>query len=154
MQITSIKFKGSANDPVSTMVEEKHQEYLAKAKRYKILYYVTRLTAGLSAGLLPFTLQYIDSTSSLLRQLPTALSVVVVVATVFDFVFSPKEKWALFSKATDLLAIAKIRAMGHYEQHAETLDLILNTESAALQQVMNLNDLVNKIEATHQQSAR
>lgn len=53
MQITSIKFKGSANDPVSKMVEEKHQEYLAKAKRYKILYYVTRLTAGLSAGLLP-----------------------------------------------------------------------------------------------------
>ena len=150
MQITTLKFKGSASDPVSKMVEEKHQEYLAKAKRYASLYYATRLAAGISAGLLPFALQYNDSISLILRQLPVALSVIVVLATAFDSVFNPKDKWVLFSKATDLLAIAKIKAMGQYEQYAETLNLILTTESAALQQVMNLNDLVNKIEATYQ----
>lgn len=154
MQIKLPDLGKSNNDPVSRMVEEKHQEYLVKAKRYALAYYVTRLSAGLSAGLLPFTLQYVGPTGSLLQRLPMALSIVIVVATVFDLVFGPKEKWILYSKATDLLAIAVLKAMGQYERYAESLDLILTTESAALQNIMNLNELVAKIEAAREEPAR
>ena len=134
-------------DPVARMIDDKHQEYVVGARRYQALYYATRLVSGLCAGLLPFALRDADPRLPFYQSVPTLLSLAVVVATVFDLVFGPKDKWALYSKATDLMAIARIRAAGRYEEYAESLELILNTETALLQQVMNLGEMVGKIEA-------
>jgi hypothetical protein len=71
-------------------------------------------------------------------------------------VFAPKDRWALFSKATDLLSLAKAKAFDgtEYTKYKEALDTLLNTESANLAQVINLNDLVSKIETAHSQVTR
>lgn len=141
-------FKLDTNSPVGKLVEEKHFEYVEKAKRYAVFYYTTRLLAGLSAAILPFTVGHTN-----LQSVSTALSVIIVVVTVFDLVFAPKDRWALFSKATDLLSLAKAKALdeAEYTKYKEALDTLLNTESANLAQVINLNDLVSKIETAHSQ---
>ena len=125
--------------PIEELVEKKHSEYLKKAKLFSISYYAIRLMAGLSAALLPFTIR-----TSVLWS--TIFSVVTVMVTVLDLVFAPKDRWVLYSKATDLLAVAKIKARGDYEEHKEALEIITQTETANLQQLINLDDLVSKID--------
>lgn len=129
----------SITTPTEELVEEKHREYLKKAKLYSIIYYAIRLMAGLSAALLPFTIR-----TSVLWS--TIFSVIIVVVTVLDLVFAPKDRWVLYSKSTDLLAVAKIKARGDYEEHKEVLEIITQTETANLQQLINLDDLVSKID--------
>jgi hypothetical protein len=142
--------KLNTTSPVGKLVEEKHIEYVEKAKRYAVFYYTTRLLAGLSAAILPFI---VGRTGT--QGLSTALSIIIIIVTVFDLVFSPKDRWALFSKATDLLTVAKVKALdeAEYAKYKEALDTLLNTESANLAQVINLNDLVSKIETAHNQVA-
>jgi len=145
-----VHLKLDASSPVGKLVEEKHLEYVEKAKRYAAFYYTTRLLAGLSAAILPFTVGHTE-----LQSVSTALSVIIVVVTVFDLVFSPKDRWALFSKATDILSVAKAKTLdeAEYLKYKDALDTLLNTESANLAQVINLNDLVSKIETAHGQVA-
>ena len=140
--------KLDSSTPLGKLIEEKHLEYVKKAKRYAMLYYSTRLLAGFSAAVLFFTVLSTE-TQTLIR----LLSFVIVVITIFDLVFSPKDRWALYSKATDLLTIAKAKSLdeSEYDKYRDALDTLLNTESANLEQVINLNDLVSKIETAHSQ---
>jgi len=134
--------KMPASTPAEQLVEEKHLEYLKKAGWYSRFYYATRLLAGLSAALLPFIVRTDPFWS-------TTLSVIIVVITVLDLVFSPKDRWALHSKATDLITLAKVKATGEYDKYQEVLNVITQTETANLQQLINLDDLVSKIDAAH-----
>jgi hypothetical protein len=106
------------------------------------MYYTTRLVVGLSAGLLPFTL-------SGPQEWPTALSLLIAVLTVVDSVFAPKDRLALFSKATDLMALATIKARGEYDKYKEVLDVLLQTENANLRQLQSLENMVASIEKLH-----
>lgn len=143
--------KLETTSPVGALVEAKHVEYVEKARRYSLFYYVTRLVAGLSAGILPFTVGRIEW-----QAWSIGLSVAIVIITVFDLVFTPKDRWVLFSKATDLLTIAKVKALGEveYAKYSVALDTLLNTESANLAQVINLNDLVSKIDTAARAQAK
>src|ERR1019366_2363232 len=105
----------------------KHEEYYRKARKYQRLYYTTRLCAGLSAGVLPFFAW------SHFPMITTGFALVVVVAPVIDSVFSPKDRWARFSKATDLLALAKLKRIGHENEWREEWKIIENTELTDLQ---------------------
>lgn len=67
--------------------------------------------------------------------------------TVLDTVPSPKDRWALFSRASDILALAQIKSKGDYEQHKEAIDAILSTENAALLQVIGLQELLDRVGA-------
>lgn len=134
MKYTS--FTGALND-AERMIEGKHQEYLTKARLYSILYYVTRLVTGLSAALLPFVVGKSQSWASI-------LAVIVAVLTVIDAVFSPKDRWVLFSKATDMVSLAKMKAKGEYETNKEIVDLILQTETGNLQQLVSLQELIEQ----------
>ena len=111
---------------VDHLINDKHKEYVTKAIFYSALYYTTRVVAGLSAALLPFIVGHSQLWA-------TILAIVVAVVTVFDSVFAPKDRWALYSKATDLLALATIRAQGTYDKNKDAIDTILQTESANLQ---------------------
>jgi hypothetical protein len=122
-------------DVPGRLVIAKHNEYFRCAKKYRRLYYATRLCAGLSAGLLPFVVRTSPNTAIL-------LSILIVLATVIDSVFVPKDRWALYSKATDLLAAAQLRASGQYEQWEAALKAIEQTESAALRQLGGIRDLI------------
>lgn len=116
------------SDGPERLVGLKHDEYFRSAKRYQTVYYMTRICAGLSAGILPF----------LVRSSPNAaifFSVLIVVATVADSVFAPKDLWSLYSKATDLLATAQLKRSGRYEKWEADLKIIEETESAALRRL-------------------
>src|SRR6266508_4411916 len=91
------------------LIYDKHQEYARSARWNRRLYYTTRVVAGLCAGFLPFVVGSAPSVATL-------LSIVIVVVTVFDLVFSPKDKWQLFSRAADLLAIESLRKAGEYDE--------------------------------------
>jgi hypothetical protein len=92
----------------------------------------------LSAALLPFIVPYSQIGA-------TTLAIVVAAVTVLDTVFSPKDKWTLYSKSTDLLALAQIKATGNYEKYKEVIDVILQTEAANLQQVIGLQSLLEQV---------
>jgi len=135
-----------SDDPLGRLVEEKHIDYLNKAKWYSVVYYVSRLIAGCSAALLPFFLKH--------PTIPTMLSMIIVITTVLDITFSPKDRWTLYSKATDLLSIAKAKAVGDYGKFEELLVVLAETESANLRQLINLDDLVNRIEQARGKSGK
>ena len=75
----------------------------------------------------------------------TLLSIIIVVVTVFDFVFSPKDKWQLFSRAADLLAIESLRKAGEYDGYKAMLEVLIATENAKLERLVNLDDLIAKV---------
>src|SRR3712207_5228758 len=96
----------SGEEPKKGSVEEflwkKYREYARGATIHRVLYYALRLTAGLSAAVLPFVV-------SSYAGLATGLSVSIIIATTLDTVFNPKDHWALYSKATDLMTIAFLK---------------------------------------------
>lgn len=120
------------------LINSKHDEYNARCKKYRILYYVTRLAAGLGAALLPFFV-------SANPRVATGLSLLVLIAVVFDQVFNPKDKWALYSKATDLLMKARLRAQGQYEKHGESLKILEQIEDATLANLSSVEELLAKV---------
>lgn len=119
------------------LIEAKHEDYTKACIRYRSLYYITRLCAGLSAGILPFVVHSRPN-------IAIALSIAVVAATVLDSVFNPKDKWKTFSRATDLLAIARLKAAGEYDQYANQLSILSATENAHLQQLVNLDEMLEQ----------
>lgn len=46
----------STSATAERIISQKHDEYAAAAKRYRALYYLFRVIAGLTAGLLPFVI--------------------------------------------------------------------------------------------------
>lgn len=139
----------SKEDPTDQMIkiiEEKQQEYITLAKRYRLFYYLTRLCVGLGAGLLPFTLQYPTA--------PKIISVVIVITTVLDAVFNPKNNWVLYSQATDLITLAMFKRLGHYDKFEEVISTVLETERAASQINTNLEDMLKKINPPQDDSER
>lgn len=121
------------------IVRDKYRSYLRGSRLFRTLYYITRLFAALSAGLLPFVVGTIPL-------LATVLSIVIVLSIVTDTVFDPKSKWALYSKATDLLAIAEIKLRGEYDRYKEALEILLVTEQQALAGLKELEEILKKVQ--------
>ena len=78
--------------------------------------------------------------------IPTAFSVSIVIGTVIDFILKPKDRWEIYSKATDLIAVGIAKKQGDYEENKDLLDLILETESSEFDNLVNLNDLKNLVD--------
>jgi hypothetical protein len=123
--------------PAEVLIEQKHSEYASAAKTYRAVYYATRLTAGLSAGLLPFVV-------SAHPQYALALSIAIVVCTVIDLVFGVRDKWQLMSRAADLLTIQRLKISGEYDKYKDVLEILVNTESAKLAHLVDLDTLLKK----------
>lgn len=125
------------------LIDEKHREYLRKSHRYRWLYRITRTSAGLSSGLLPFVVGNWPT-------IATILSIVIVVAVVVDSVWDPKGRWQLFSQATDLIAIADLKSQGQYEKYKDQLEILLATEAKRVERLVDLEDLLKRIKGTRQ----
>ena len=101
------------------------------------MYYALRLTAGLSAGLLPFVV----STSP---PVATALSIVIVIVTVLDMVYNPKQRWGLFSRASDLMTVERLRLTGEIEGYEALLSQVAATEAAKLDALVSNDEIVRR----------
>lgn len=123
------------------IIQHKHDEYTGATKRYRALYYVFRVIAGLSAGLLPFVIASHPNVA-------TGLSIMIVIITAMDLVFNPKDKWQLYSRATDLLAVETLKREGSYAEYRSLIDIILKTETAALERLVSVDELIKDVRKT------
>jgi hypothetical protein len=122
------------------LIREKHASYYKAGLYYRFLYYATRLLAGLCAAILPFVVSSMPAVA-------TGLSITIVVVTVFDTVFNPKEKWKTMSRATDLLYVAELKRQGKYEEFKEALTIILSAEEQQMLQLLGLDEVIKKTQA-------
>ncbi len=137
-----------SGNAIDRLIYEKHLSYLRLSRWCAGTYYCTRVVAGLSSALLPFVV-------ASYHQLATALAIAVAVTVALDSIFKPREKWQLYSKATDMLAIAEAKRAGEYEKSKDLLDILMATEAAKLDRLVELKDLIKDTEgaATNQVSA-
>ena len=126
---------------VNELIRSKHREYVRLSRMYRILYYVTRLIAALGAALIPFVIAHS-------QQIATSFSIAVVVALVLDQVFAPKDKWRLYSKATDLLTVARLKQKGEYNAVKDVMDVLVRTESDNVEQLKEIEEIVRKVQET------
>ena len=125
----------------ASLITQKHIHYNSLCNWYRLLYYVTRLVAGLCAGLLPFFVSASARTA-------TALSIATLATIVFDSVFNPRGKWQLYSKATDLLMIARLKAIGEYDQYEESLKILQEVERESVRDLSGMKEFLDRLEAT------
>ena len=139
-QVIQVPMEGhsSASQDAEHLINQKHDDYNSLCNKYRRLYYCTRLAAGLGAALLPFFVA-ISST------IASGLSILILVAVVFDQVFNPREKWSLYSKATDLLTMARLKASGEYAKYEEFLKVLEEVEHRSLGSLSSVNDLLERI---------
>ena len=138
--IGEIGNEGKAEVSLAIMlIREKYQNYLRGSHLHRVLYIVTRLLAGLSAALLPFVVGTMPIVA-------TSLSAIVVICIVIDTVFDPKGKWALYSRATDLLAVAELKRRGEYDQYKAAFEILLTTEQQALSGLKGLEEVLSRVE--------
>jgi Protein of unknown function (DUF4231) len=133
---------GAGNIPqaanrAEVLVQTKHDEYAKLCRRYRFLYYLLRLLAGLSAALLPFVVSSVPT-------IATALSIIIVITTVIDMIFNPRDRWKLYSRAADLLTIERLKRSGEYLGYESLLSLLTTTESAKLESLVTLEDVTKK----------
>jgi hypothetical protein len=125
------------NERPEDRIRQKHNEYYLASRRYKILYYATRLVGGLCAGILPFVVYTAPAVA-------TGLAIAIVVVTVCDSVFSPKERWKTNSRASDLLYVADLKKNGKYKEFEEALNIIITTEDEQMLQLLGLVVVMRK----------
>lgn len=121
-------------DYTGRLISQKHDEYYSLARTYRALTYALRLTAGISAGILPFALG--------IPPVATILSMSVVICTAVDAVLDPRKKWAQYSRATDRLMVAIAKRTGSYELHKTELEAIWVAESEDSAQIPELREVL------------
>lgn len=119
-------------------IRRRHEEYYRAARRFRLLYYITRLVGGISAAILPFVVHPAP-------QIAISLSIVIIMMTVIDTVFSPKERYKSLSRATDLLFVANLKAQGRYREFEEQLNIILTTEDQQMLQLLGLDEMLSRL---------
>jgi len=134
MSTKLMKMPDQDGDPLD-IIRQKHTEYYAAAKRFKFIYYATRFIGGLSACVLPFVVKSNPGFA-------TVLAIVTAVMTVFDTVFSPKDKYANLSRSTDLLHVAELKRQGKYTEYKELLDIIIGTEEKHLLKLVGMDEVL------------
>jgi len=120
---------------VIDVVLEKHRNYMKLSRVNCIAYYSTRVTAGLCSALLPFVVGKDSGTA-------TGLAIAVAVLVIGDSVFKPRERWQLYSKATDLLAIEEAKLAGYYGSTKNLFDVLVATEAMKFDRLSDLKDII------------
>lgn len=132
---------GATPNSVDKMALKLHREYERNSSLFHLLYYATRLIAGLSAAILPFVVRS--------HPLPaTILSVTIIVCVVVDTVFDPKSNYALYNRATCLLALAEAKVANLGDKYNELLAAIVAIET---DRTSNLKELQEVLKAIQQQ---
>jgi hypothetical protein len=77
-----------------------------------------------------------------------------VIYSALDVVFNPKDRWSLYSRAADLLTIARLRGTDGFDSAAEPLGILVKTENARLSQLVNLDELLSSVTGTSRPGIR
>lgn len=136
--LTTEQPTGSIDAEVKQLVALKQGEYAKKARLFNIIHY-TSLTLGAGLGIItPFIIPKLPDLAQL-----TSIAVVALIS--FDQIYKPKEKWALYSKATDLMQLQIFKKMGVYDKNKDLIDTILSTESQILSTIPGLNEVLKQV---------
>lgn len=131
---TAVSLGAAAGD----LIRRKHTQYVRASAVNRILYYCFRLVAALSACLLPFVV----ASSPVIA---TGLSITIVVSTAFDLVLNPKDKWKIYSRASDLLTVERLKQEGDYPRYEALVSVLLSTENALLERLVDIDQLLKQI---------
>jgi len=134
MRILSLSPEFDGKRPVEALVRQKAGEYYTKARWYAAIYYITRVTVALSAATLPFIIPAFPRTA-------TGISIVIALFTAIDIVLKPKELWALYSRASDLVTVALLKQSEGYEESRDAIEILLATEDARMKQVVDIDEI-------------
>jgi len=126
-------------DPAARLIAKKHDEYVKLSRRFRLLYYVTRICAVIPAAMLPFLI----GGNAILAK---SLSIAIALATAVDVIFDPKTRWGNYSRATDRLAVAELKRRGEYESHKEGLDIIAEAEASSVGVNKDIDELLRRID--------
>ena len=121
-----------------SLIEQKISEYLFSARLYRFVYYASRILTALASGLIPFV---INSDP----KIATALALTIVLCVAVDTVFDPKSNWRIHSKASDMLAIANLKAKGEYEKYKEQIEILRDVEDRKLEKLVDLDEVKEKV---------
>ena len=125
----------SETSSLARAVADKQQTYFDRSERFKYFYYGTRIVAAFSTAIIPFTIG--DSPT-----VATWLSVAVVLATATDLVFQPQSRWKQYSRASDLLFYLQAKKQPDFDEHRESIELIIDSEKKFLDGLVDLEALV------------
>jgi hypothetical protein len=130
----------NSQDQVWKLANIKQAEYAKRAKLYRYLHYFLLIGAGCFSILTP----------ALLSSHPTIAQISSILTGIFlviEYALKPKEKWATYSKATDLIQLQLFKATGVYNKNKILINTIMDTEAKLLEIVPDLNEVLSQIKA-------
>ncbi len=135
--ISSVVLEG-LDQGVAKLVALKQAEYTNLAYRYKNIHYMLVMIGSVFGIITPFIIPYFP----VLAQIT---SIIVVFVISLEHIFKPKEKWTLYSKATDLIQLQLFKITGAYKNNKELINTIINTEAQILDTVPDLNEVLKQV---------
>lgn len=134
MKVLSLDPKLDGARPAEALVRRKAAEYYSRARMYSFVYYLTRGGTALAAVILPFIISTYPKTA-------VGFSIAIAFLTAIDVIAKPKELWALYSRASDLVTVALLKQTEGYEASRDAVEILLATEDARLKQVVDLDEI-------------
>jgi hypothetical protein len=128
-------------DPLLDRIRSTHAWYLRLSRVNAALYYGSRLVAVLCSALLPFVVTN-DSTRA------TQYAIAVAVSVGLDSVFRFREKYQLYSKASDLMAVAEAEMRSDYDKYKKLFQIIVATEEMKVNQLRDLKTILDEVKQT------
>lgn len=123
---------------IPDLLLNKQQTYYWRPQYFKFMFYSLRVIVGVGAAMIPFAIFY-STTMALI------ISAMVSLSTTVDAIFAPKDKWQLYSRASDQLWVLQIRESGQYDQYKDRIEEILRTEGAEVDMINSLQAMLNDI---------
>lgn len=125
---------------VKALIRLKQTEYTKQAHIFRVFHYFLMV----AAALLSITTPFLIPIQPVIAQIT---SVIVVLLLSIDQIFKPRERWALYSKATDLIQLQLFKVSGAYDANKEIIDTIITTESQILNTVPALNEVLQQVKS-------
>lgn len=138
--VNNVTVETNPQDMVLKLTEIKHNEYTKKAKLFRNLHYFLLVAGAILSVATPFLIPI----NPVVAQIT---SIMVVISLSVDHIFKPKEKWTVYSKATDLIQLQLFKSSGAYTKNKKIIDTILETEARILETVPDLNDVLAQVKS-------
>lgn len=128
-----------ANDStLASRIAAQQLRYYNRSLLFKGLYFGVRIVAVASSGLLPF---FVTSAPSI----AIALSVLVVLSTSIDSVFTPYQKWKHLSRVADLLFLWEAKRQSDFDDYKDAVEILLDAEQNSIGELVDLSQAINTV---------
>jgi len=112
---------------------------------YAMLFWLTRITAGLGGSLVPFLLGNHQSAA-------VVVSLGVALATALDSIVRPRDFWRLYSQACDMLKVERLKALGQYESQSAALEIVMATEASKFNHLPGFDEVLKAMREAREQA--